>query len=237
MLVILTCCLCKKIFQSYPLICDLSRGLRAVRGTPYVTADDRYINAPAVQALRPQKFLLGRVISNEDICIQTETPFAFSIASTGNGICIAKVASADDLNGRQAARKISHEIKNRKQGPFITNGFSEDMLDDDENEDDGSEAVKNGIPVSLRLTFGSTPCMSTLKKSPSALSTYRSILHIDMLGCGREIRKPLVESNLFPSPFRSSLPCVTKLTSISPHYGTKPPLRYPENMTFFEQDI
>ncbi|VEL42674.1 unnamed protein product, partial [Protopolystoma xenopodis] len=93
------------------------------------TASVAGLEPRGLQVLAPNKFLLGRVASNDDICIRTETPFAFSIASTGHDICITKVASADDLNPATGS-------------------------------DTTSAGVRTGIPVSLRLTFDSAPCVN-----------------------------------------------------------------------------
>ncbi|KAM7537187.1 hypothetical protein Aperf_G00000059734 [Anoplocephala perfoliata] len=198
--------------SAYPLVTDLSRGLKYV-----VTSDNSKI-APKVQVLPPKKFILGRVASNEDICIETETPFSFNIAAKGKQICIAKVASADDL-----------------RRPLVANAFSADLEDNEEME--------RGIPVSLRLTFGSTPCVSSVgSKSAvreSALNkTFRSVLHINMSGSENSAGKLFGGPKLRPSrtlmnemPFRGSLPSLPK-----------PPIRSPSsmqgaNLTFFEQDI
>lgn len=198
--------------SSYPLVTDLSRGLKNI-----ITSDNIKIT-PRIQALPPKKFILGRVASNEDICIETETPFAFSIAAKGKQICIAKVASADDL-----------------QRPLVANAFSDDLEDNEEME--------KGIPVSLRLTFGSTPCVSSLG-SKSAVrestlnKTFRSVLHINMSCSGNSAGKEFGGPKLRPPkplvnemPFRNSLPLLPK-----------PPIKSPSakqsaNLTFFEQYI
>ena len=181
----------------YPLVTDLSRGLRNVGK-----------DAPRIQALAPKKFILGRVASNEDICIETETPFAFSIAAKGKKICIAKVASADDL----------------QQTP-MTSSFSTDL--------------EEGIPVSLRLTFGSTPNVSSMASKSPLNRTFRSVLQIDMTGRGnssgrnlqRPIPRPTKNFTAIGSTYRNSLPSLPR-----------PPIRSPlpmqtANLTFFEQDI
>ncbi|KAL5110162.1 hypothetical protein TcWFU_003876 [Taenia crassiceps] len=143
--------------SAYPLVTDLSKGLRSVR-----TNDGKI--ASLVQALPPKKFILGRVASNEDICIETETPFAFSIAAKGKQICISKVASADDL-----------------QRSSIANAFSSELVNQGKMEE--------GIPVSLRVTFGSTPCVNSIAsksavRESSLNKTFRSVLHINMTGGG-----------------------------------------------------
>lgn len=141
----------------------MSKGLRSVQMNNGSILSNQ--NGSRVQALRPKKFILGHVASNEDICIETETPFAFNIAATGRKICIAKVASADDL----------------QKTPFLANSFSSDLID--------LEEVGAGIPVSLRLTFGSTPCINTSDlwngcgaPQLTPIKTYRSVLHINMIG-------------------------------------------------------
>ncbi|VDM30251.1 unnamed protein product [Hydatigera taeniaeformis] len=198
--------------SAYPLVTDLSKGLRSVR-----TNDGKI--AAIVQALPPKKFILGRVASNEDICIETETPFALSIAAKGKQICISKVASADDL-----------------QRSVITNAFSSEMVNQSKPEE--------GIPVSLRLTFGSTPCVNSIAshsaaRESSLSKTFRSVLHINMTGGGG----PSTTSNLQRPLQRPPLP----LTSAATLRGSlpslpKPPNRSPSavqtaNITFFEQDI
>lgn len=198
--------------SAYPLVTDLSKGLRSVR-----TNDGKI--ASLVQALPPKKFILGRVASNEDICIETETPFAFSIAAKGKQICISKVASADDL-----------------QRPLIKNAFSSELVD--------RGKLEEGIPVSLRLTFGSTPCVNSITskpvaREPSLNKTFRSVLHINMTGGGgptttSNLQRPLIRP---PLPLTNSVTFRGSLPSLP-----KPPTRSPSavqtaNLTFFEQDI
>ncbi|KAL5966755.1 hypothetical protein TSMEX_005493 [Taenia solium] len=198
--------------SAYPLVTDLSKGLRSVRTNVGKVAS-------LVQALPPKKFILGRVASNEDICIETETPFAFSIAAKGKQICISKVASADDL-----------------QRPSITNAFSSEVVDQGKMEE--------GIPVSLRLTFGSTPCVNSINSKSAAREsslnkTFRSVLHINMTGGGgstttSSLQRPLMRP---PLPLTNSVAFRGSLPSLP-----KPPIRSPSavqtaNLTFFEQDI
>lgn len=192
----------------YPLVTDLSKGLRSFQ------VNDRN-DFQRIQALAPKKFILGRVASNEDICIETETPFAFSIAAKGKKICIAKVASADDL-----------------QRPRMTNQLTSDVSSSDD--------IEEGIPVSLRLTFGSTPNVSTtglkaplMRESPLH-KTFRSVLQIDMTGRGKNQSRPIprpTRNFVSGSSFQNNLPSLPK-----------PPNRSPlpvqtANFTFFEQKI
>ncbi|VUZ53840.1 unnamed protein product [Hymenolepis diminuta] len=194
---------------SYPLVTDLSKGLEII-----TTNHNNSKISNRVQALPPKKFILGRVASNEDICIETETPFAFSIAAKGKQICIAKVASADDL-----------------QRPSFVGDFSADLEDKEDTDE--------GVPVSLRLTFGSTPCVSSVGSKPairesSLNKTFRSVLHIDMSSSGNSAGKKLGRPQLRPpkslvngTPFRNSLPSLPR----------PPRQSQGANLTFFEQDI
>lgn len=194
---------------SYPLVTDLSKGLEII-----TTNHNDNKMSKRVQALPPKKFILGRVASNEDICIETETPFAFSIAAKGKQICIAKVASADDL-----------------RRPSFVGDFSADLEDKEDTDE--------GIPVSLRLTFGSTPCVSSVGSKPairesSLNKTFRSVLHIDMSSSGNSAGKKLGRPQLRPpkflvngTPFRNSLPSLPR----------PPRQSQGANLTFFEQDI
>nr|VZI15434.1 unnamed protein product [Spirometra erinaceieuropaei] len=106
----------------YPLVTDLSRGLRAIQHSTGSSSE-----RTPVQALRPQKFILGRVSSNEDICIQTETPFAFSIASTGKNICIAKVSLKPELPLRDSLNSKIYVLQTEDQQKLTTYHFSQQV--------------------------------------------------------------------------------------------------------------
>ncbi|KAK4472856.1 hypothetical protein MN116_002713 [Schistosoma mekongi] len=99
----------------------------------------KFNKLPPLQALPPCKLLLGRVASNEDICIETETPIAFNIAATDKEICITRVASVDDL-------------KYQQNDQFNNNEYNNHLINKKHKR----------IPISLRLTFGSE---SKLNKS------------------------------------------------------------------------
>ncbi|VDN99566.1 unnamed protein product [Rodentolepis nana] len=196
--------------NAYPFVTDLSKGLKIISNTG--NANNQI--ASRVQALPPKKFILGRVASNEDICIETETPFAFSIAAKGKQICISKVASADDL-----------------QRPLLGGLFNAELANKAE--------IGEGIPVSLRLTFGSTPCVSSIAskqvpREPALHKTFRSVLHIDMSSSGNSTGK-----NLARPQYRAPKPLVngTSYRNSLPSLPRPPRQTQGANLTFFEQDI
>ncbi|VDP75259.1 unnamed protein product [Echinostoma caproni] len=212
---------------AYPLVCDLQRGLDRLNQCPINGSVDPNSNKRVITHTKPQsgsdvvklsekqvtyvsgplqtpvssKFLLGRVASNEDICIQTETPFAFTIAATDKEICITKVASVDDL------KRLSSYAERSTDGSDVRNRRKL------------SQPTRRAIPVNLRLTFGSESNLAGSHKSrkPEALppgSNYRVMYHVD-IPYGSNVaqfkRDALrrTHSASGRNPFRYSLPCIS----------------------------
>ncbi|CAH8464488.1 unnamed protein product [Schistosoma turkestanicum] len=171
----------------------------------------KFNKLPPLQTLPPCKLLLGRVASNEDICIGTETPFSFNIAATDKEICITRVASVEDL-------KYQHEQQQRH-----------DQLNCDNNNhtnNNKTQSIKRDrkrIPISLRLTFGSESKLhkSTLqsdKNDDLTMKNYRAMYYVDIpqgnndrtVGeLRRKTRNQLKCGNHLQNMIRYSLPCIT----------------------------
>lgn len=216
------------LLQSYPFVLDLERGLNKLNqcvvkdstepelnGNP--TSDGKPGNA-VPKVIRPQrqitcfsgpvqnagssKFLLGRVASNEDICIQTEAPFVFTIAATDKEICITKVASVDDLKRFTCSENPETDKPQQQQ-----------------QQRKFSQPTRRTVPVNLRLTFGSESSLPGCERSrkPDALppgSSYRVMYHVD-IPYGSNVahfrRDALRRAHSVGSrnPFRYSLPCIS----------------------------
>ncbi|OON14871.1 hypothetical protein X801_09332, partial [Opisthorchis viverrini] len=183
--------------HAYPLVFDLKRGLERLSRSSVNNDDSNAQDAGGypglenrnskLQILPPNKFLLGRVASNEDICIETETPFTFTIAATNNEICITKVASVSDLKQIEVA-------------------------EDSEKRDNKSGRC---VPVSLRLTFGSEADLwekSNEQPSNSQGTCYRSLYQVNLPQASNMVRRPTAQGNRFSksnNSLRYSLPCIS----------------------------
>ncbi|KAA3676874.1 uncharacterized protein DEA37_0011667 [Paragonimus westermani] len=190
--------------HAYPFVSDLQKGM----GQPYPTAVNNSgqpgdllnvpFKEPTVQLPTPSKFLLGRVASNDDICIRTETPFAFTIAANENEISITKVSSVSDLKQLDEERTAELLDSKEKQTRIRL-----------------AQAARRPVPVLLRLTFGSESnltCDST-SPAPNIVPQYRATCYLD-LPCGSKV-KPSKNQVIQPThtkaannPFRHSLPCI-----------------------------
>ncbi|KAF7233112.1 hypothetical protein EG68_11088, partial [Paragonimus skrjabini miyazakii] len=194
--------------HAYPFVSDLRKGM----DQPYQTALDtsgQLGNLPkvskevafkesTVQLPTSSKFLLGRVASNDDICIRTETPFALTIAATENEISITKVSSVSDL--RQLNEERTAEPLNSRETQTRIRLV---------------QASRRPVPVLLRLTFGSESnliCDAT-SPPPNKVPQYRATCFLD-LPCGSKVtasKNQVIEpthSKATNNPFRHSLPCI-----------------------------
>ncbi|CAH8828051.1 unnamed protein product [Trichobilharzia szidati] len=191
---------------------------------------------PPLQTLPPCKLLLGRVASNEDICIETETPFAFNIAATDKEICITRVASVGDLEYQQQQQQ-QQQIENQ-------NDLSSANVDGQKYQNSQSvKKKKKGIPISLRLTFGSE---SKLNKSTSLntageeqaitsqMKNYRAMYYVDIpQGCRTgELRRKTnrhKSASSVPNVTRYSLPCISYCEELPKPISLLPPLSVEKN--------
>ncbi|CAL8104435.1 unnamed protein product [Calicophoron daubneyi] len=187
---------------AYPLVSDFQKGLEVLNQVNDIGEDGRPIHCRdgRLQTLAPNKFLLGRVASNEDLCIQTETPFAFTIAATDKEICITKVASADDLkvlaNGHDNRKNVATANLPRSPRPS-----------------------RPPIPVNLRLTFGSESNITDHRNSAAPPiqapgTNYRVMYHVDLPFGSKAAadlrRNPARLRRLnYQNPARYSMPCIT----------------------------
>nr|CAH8826218.1 unnamed protein product [Trichobilharzia regenti] len=191
---------------------------------------------PPLQTLPPCKLLLGRVASNEDICIETETPFAFNIAATDKEICITRVASVGDLEYQQQQQQP--QIENQED-PSSTNVDGQKY----QNSQSINKKKKKGIPISLRLTFGSE---SKLNKSTSLntageeqaitsqMKNYRAMYYVDIpQGCRTgELRRKTnrhKSASSVPNVTRYSLPCISYCEELPKPISLLPPLTVEKN--------
>ncbi|KAF8572517.1 hypothetical protein P879_00131 [Paragonimus westermani] len=194
--------------HAYPFVSDLQKGM----GQPYSTAlntsgqpgdlpkvpKEVAFKESTVQLPTSSKFLLGRVASNDDICIRTETPFAFTIAANENEISITKVSSVSDLKQLDEERTVEPLNSKEKQTRIRL-----------------AQAAHRPVPVLLRLTFGSESnlvCDST-SPAPNIVPQYRATCYLD-LPYGSKV-KPSKNQVIEPThtkasnnPFRHSLPCI-----------------------------
>ncbi|KAF6774363.1 hypothetical protein AHF37_05608 [Paragonimus kellicotti] len=194
--------------HAYPFVSDLRKGMDQPFQTALNTSGqlgdlpkipkEVAFKESTVQLPTSSKFLLGRVASNDDICIRTETPFALTIAATENEISITKVSSVSDfkqLDEEQTAEPLSsRETQTRIR--LVP-------------------AARHPVPVLLRLTFGSESnliCDATCPP-PNKVPQYRATCYLD-LPCGSKVtpsKNQMIEpihSKATNNPFRHSLPCI-----------------------------
>ncbi|KAF5403949.1 hypothetical protein PHET_02668 [Paragonimus heterotremus] len=184
----------KGMDQSYQTTLNASGQLGDLSKVPKEVA----FKESTVQLPTTSKFLLGRVASNDDICIRTETPFALTIAATENEISITKVSSVSDL--KQLDEERTAELLNSRETQTRIKLI---------------QAARRPVPVLLRLTFGSESNLICDATSPplNKVPQYRATCYLD-LPCGSKVttsKNQVIEpthSKATNNPFRHSLPCI-----------------------------
>ncbi|RTG83241.1 peptide-methionine (R)-S-oxide reductase [Schistosoma bovis] len=177
-----------------------------------------------LQTLPPCKLLLGRVASNEDICIETETPFSFNIAATDKEICITRVASVEDLKCQQQQQQQQY-----------------DQLKGNINNKSIKKNHKR-IPISLRLTFGSESklnksILNSNENDHLMIKNYRSMYYVDIpqgiktneLKRKTNQLKNINNHNNKQNIIRYSLPCITYCEELPKPISLLPPLVIDKN--------
>ncbi|CAH8483974.1 unnamed protein product [Schistosoma guineensis] len=176
-----------------------------------------------LQTLPPCKLLLGRVASNEDICIETETPFSFNIAATDKEICITRVASVEDLKCQQQQQQQQY-----------------DQLKGNTNNKSIKKNHKR-IPISLRLTFGSESklnksILNSNENNHLMIKNYRSMYYVDIpqgIKTNELKRKTNQLKNINnhnkQNIIRYSLPCITYCEELPKPISLLPPLVIDKN--------
>ncbi|CAH8481345.1 unnamed protein product [Schistosoma mattheei] len=176
-----------------------------------------------LQTLPPCKLLLGRVASNEDICIETETPFSFNIAATDKEICITRVASVEDLKCQQQQQQQYDQLKGNTNNKSIKKNHKR-------------------IPISLRLTFGSESklnksILNSNENDHLMIKNYRSMYYVDIPQGIRtnELKrktnqlKNINNNNNKQNIIRYSLPCITYCEELPKPISLLPPLVIDKN--------
>ncbi|CAH8444947.1 unnamed protein product [Dicrocoelium dendriticum] len=149
---------------------------------PLRLSDTERLNRINIRIPSQRKFLLDRVASNDDICIETETPFAFSIAATDDKVCITKESSAINLS---QSVSMGHQGNIGRRIPVslrLTFGSETDLVAKDDGE--------------LNLTQG---------------EPYRSTYHIDLpITKVNQLSRVVLRKNPTnpDNPLRYSLPCI-----------------------------
>ncbi|VDP46375.1 unnamed protein product, partial [Schistosoma curassoni] len=175
-----------------------------------------------LQTLPPCKLLLGRVASNEDICIETETPFSFNIAATDKEICITRVASVEDLKCQQQQQQYD-QLKGNTNNKSIKKNHKR-------------------IPISLRLTFGSESklnksILNSNENDHLMIKNYRSMYYVDIpqgiktneLKRKTNQLKNINNHNNKQNIIRYSLPCITYCEELPKPISLLPPLVIDKN--------
>ncbi|KAH9596742.1 hypothetical protein MS3_00010240 [Schistosoma haematobium] len=174
-----------------------------------------------LQTLPPCKLLLGRVASNEDICIETETPFSFNIAATDKEICITRVASVEDLKCQQQQQQYD-QLKGNTNNKSIKKNHKR-------------------IPISLRLTFGSESklnksILNSNENDHLMIKNYRSMYYVDIPQGIRtnELKRKTnqlknINNHNKQNIIRYSLPCITYCEELPKPISLLPPLVIDKN--------